>query len=113
MTNSELNNHLHTSSERILQKWQPTIDIIKIKYNSNFDHDLSLIFSQFGEFWEITRPNYDGLSDVFDRILIELQSQEFDLSNVEDLKKIFPEDFIKCYDIQHWRNSQINKLWQN
>lgn len=120
MTRSDLAYHLHNNSKKIIEKWYPAMSIIRInKLKSNNKslkngHSLVDILSLYCEWWDFTKSNFDGLGESIDEILNRFNLLEStSITEINTIEKIFGYDFTYCYDIQNWRNSQIDKLWQN
>lgn len=111
MTDSELNNHLHSDIERIIVKWRPTLSLIRL-WNKYTDDYLTEILSKYCEWWEITKPNYDGLGESLDNICKVLMKEKSNIDDYQTIKLIFGESFAKVYDLQQFRDNQIQRLYE-
>lgn len=113
MNLNDLNYHLHNNVERIVIKWRPTMSLIRM-WNDYQDDFLTEILSKYCEWWEFTKPNYDGLGESLESIIksIKKQEKEIDFTNYSILDFIFGEEFTKVYNIQQWRDSQIEKIYE-
>jgi len=113
MNSNQLHNHLHSDIIRIIEKWRPTMSLVRM-WNDYGDDSLTQLLSKYCEWWEITKPNYDGLGESLEKIIksIDKSLNKIDLADYSTLETIFGEDFTKVYDIQQWRNSQIEKIYE-
>lgn len=123
MNPQQINYHLHNNLDRIREKWNPVMSVLNVIQISNqklsqpmsfstacYLDDLLNIFSSYCEWWEITKPNYDGLGDSLDRIISKMKINH--IENINQVKELFYDDFIAVYDIQNHRDNIIEKLYE-
>jgi hypothetical protein len=111
MTDVELSSHLIFDVNWILIKWKPTMDLFRL-WNEYTDDNLTEILSKYCEWWEYRKPDYDGLGESLSRICKILMNESKNLESYSDLVSIFGEDFAKVYDLQQFRDNQIQKLYE-
>lgn len=111
MTDIELSNHLNSNSERIIVKWKPTMTLFRL-WNEYTDDNLTEILSKYCEWWEVRKPNYDGLGEILEKICKKLTTEKKNIEDYEDLVSVFGEEFTKVYNLQQFRESQIQKLYE-
>lgn len=111
MTDAELNSHLNSNIQRLLEKWKPTMSLFRL-WNEYTDDNLTEILSKYCEWWEYRRPDYEGLGESLSKICKILMNESKNLESHSDLVSIFGEDFAKVYDLQQFRDSQIQKLYE-
>lgn len=111
MTDAELSNHLNSDVSRILTKWKPTMSLFRL-WNEYTDDNLTEILSKYCEWWEYTRPDYDGLGESLSSICKILMNESKNFESHSDLVCVFGEDFAKVYNLQQFRDSQIQKLYE-
>jgi hypothetical protein len=111
MTDVELSNHLSSNVKRILEKWKPTMTLFRL-WNEYTDDNLTEVLSKYCEWWEVRKPNYDGLGEILEKICKKLTTEKKNIEDYEYLVSVFGEDFSKVYNLQQFRESQIKKLYE-
>ena len=111
MTDAELNSHLNSNIQRLLEKWKPTMSLLRL-WNEYTDDNLTEILSKYCEWWEHRKPTYDGLGEELSKICKILNTGEKNFEDYDYLVMVFGDDFSKVYNLQQFRDCQIQKLYE-
>ena len=111
MTDIELSIHLNSNIKRIIEKWKPTMTLFRL-WNEYTDDNLTEILSKYCEWWDHKNDGYDGLGEQLSKMCKIITNEKKNLEDYQDLVSVFGEEFTKVYNIQQWRDCQIEKIYE-